>query len=200
MRILSIQQVQKFDQIAIQQLGIHSLVLMENAARGACDELERFSTERWESEGPRSAVILCGPGSNGGDGLVMARHLHLRGWKVKVILLAAAEKLSQDAGVNLRILRHTKVSIVQAGEAPVGPSGKCFDELVGFDWIVDALLGTGAKPPLRQPMANWVKASNDCQCSRMAVDIPHRTFEWNGQRGESFNQQKHSKRIGRYRF
>lgn len=168
MRVLSTAEVRQFDRIAIEQFGIHSLVLMENAARNACDQLELFLSEALGTNNKRSAVILCGPGNNGGDGLVMARHLHLRQWQIKVILLADKEKLSQDAGVNLRILERTKVPIAIASDDSLKP--EC--ELCGFDCIVDALLGTGAKPPLRDPMAAWVQASNIQTSIRMAVDIP----------------------------
>ena len=161
-RVLSRRQVRQFDQIAIQQFGIESLVLMENASRVAADVLCERATET-------SAVILCGPGNNGGDGLVMARHLHLRGWKTKVVLLAEREKLSHDSMSNLRILAHTTVPIVE---------GVSFDrqrfepELQGFAWIVDAILGTGASPPLRSPLNEFVRVANAQSAKRMAVDIP----------------------------
>ena len=141
---------------------IESLVLMENASRVAADVLCEHATEA-------SAVILCGPGNNGGDGLVMARHLHLRDWKTKVVLLAEREKLSQDSMSNLRILTHTTVPIVE---------GVAFDrqrfesELQGFAWIIDAILGTGASPPLRSPLNEFVRVANAQSAKRMAVDIP----------------------------
>ena len=107
--VLSRQQVREFDRIAIEEFGIQSLVLMENAARAATDIL-------CNQRGKKSAVILCGPGNNGGDGLVMARHLYLRKWTTKVILLASREKLSQDSAANLRILAQTAVPVLEGAE------------------------------------------------------------------------------------
>ena len=98
-------QVRQFDEIAIEQFCMPSLVLMENAARGATDELM--------AQSPQSAVVCCGRGNNGGDGLAMARHLHLRAVPVKVILFAKPHDLSQDSTANLRILSHSSVPIVE---------------------------------------------------------------------------------------
>ena len=160
-RVLTRAQVRQFDKIAIDQFGIESLVLMENAARGATDVL-------CECAAGNSAVILCGPGNNGGDGLVMARHLHLRGWKTKVLLLANSEKLSPDSTANLRILSKTGVPILEA--ALLDDAG-LENELTDFDWTIDAMLGTGASPPLREPFARLAEIANRTECKRMAVDI-----------------------------
>lgn len=160
--LLSREQVRQFDRIAIEEFGIESLVLMENAARGATDVLCELASET-------SAVILCGPGNNGGDGLVMTRHLHLRGWKTKVILLTDRQKITQDSTANLRILAQTSVPIVDGSEFS---GNELENQLQGFAWIVDAMLGTGAKPPLRPPLDEFVAIANRQPCRRMAVDIP----------------------------
>lgn len=162
--ILTRDQVREFDRIAIHDFGMASLVLMENAARGATDELCRFS-----EPSERSAAILCGRGNNGGDGLVMARHLHLRNWNVSVILLANPENLSQDSGTNLRILNQTTVPVTIASDlSPFEIS----ERLNGFAWIVDGITGTGATPPLRPPYDEIVRLANNHPSRRMALDIP----------------------------
>ncbi|MGI9515492.1 MAG: NAD(P)H-hydrate epimerase [Pirellulaceae bacterium] len=163
-RVLTRQQVRQFDQIAIHRFGIHSLVLMENAARGATDFL---CAESGGQAG--SVVIFCGPGNNGGDGLVMARHLHLRGASSKVILLADSEKLTQDSAANLRILQQTAVPVT---ESPRPEFNQLTRILEGADWIVDAILGTGASLPLRPPLDELLPGLNDHPARRMAVDIP----------------------------
>ena len=144
--ILTRDQVRQFDRIAVERFGIHSLVLMENAARGATDLLCQRS-------GNASAVIRSGSGNNGGDGLVMARHLHLRGWNCKVILLAKREQMTSDARSNYEILCKTRVPVLNG----LDMSPEAFEhQIQGFDWIIDALLGTGAKPPLRSPHREFI--------------------------------------------
>ncbi len=70
-RILTVQQIRDVDRVAIEQYGMSSLVLMENAAQGCVHWLRgKFPT-------PSSAVVLCGRGNNGGDGLAIARHLRV---------------------------------------------------------------------------------------------------------------------------
>ena len=156
--VLSRRQVREFDQIAINTIGIHSLVLMENAARGAVDCLCGQGIN-----GP--IAIFCGSGNNGGDGLAMARHLRLRGFHPIVYLLAKKADLSQDSAVNLRILEKMSVSIYL--ESEVGDNVQPRP-----DWVVDALLGTGARLPLRPPLAEWIERLNQIPCRKLAVDIP----------------------------
>lgn len=159
--ILSRDQVREFDRISVRRIGIPSIILMENAARAAADVLCQCSTNP-------NAVILCGPGNNGGDGLAIARHLHLRKWHCSVVLLFETEKLKGDAKVNYQILQKTKVPISDG----LRLSPEEFEQkLNGTDWIIDAILGTGAKPPLRSPMAEFVQIANRQTARRMAIDI-----------------------------
>ena len=75
---LSRDEVRELDRRAIEDFGVPGIVLMENAGRGAAELLMRLNPEK------QPAVILCGPGNNGGDGFVIARHLDNHGWPVKV--------------------------------------------------------------------------------------------------------------------
>src|SRR5829696_3953514 len=86
--------VRELDRRAIDEFGVPGVVLMENAGRGAAELLVRLNPER------RRVLILCGPGNNGGDGFVMARHLDARGWPVEVRLFADPAGLSPDAATN----------------------------------------------------------------------------------------------------
>ena len=160
--VLDRQQVRRFDKIAIEQFGISSLVLMENAARGATDRLCEAGIK-----GP--VVICCGPGNNGGDGLVMARHLHLREFSTRVLMFAEQEKLTQDSRSNLRILEKTSVPITWC---PVLTVSDLAAHLSGAEWVVDALLGTGATPPVRSPLDVVIPKMNELPVRRMAIDIP----------------------------
>src|SRR5580704_9979138 len=102
--LLSCAEVRAREAQAIQALGIPSLVLMENAGRGIVELLVSLGISG-------KVVILCGKGNNGGDGLVMARHLDNRQVPVQVHLFAQPEELSPDAAVNYRILDGSGVAV-----------------------------------------------------------------------------------------
>ena len=134
---------------------------MENAGRGCTDILCQIGVT-----GP--VVICCGKGNNAGDGFVIARHLDLRGHRVKVLLWSDHELLSGDAAINYKILSKTKVPIVFLGD----DHRKLVDELIGADWIIDALLGTGAKGAPRPPLDRVIHHLNEFAGRKLAVDIP----------------------------
>src|SRR5215207_7595761 len=95
---LTREEVRALDLRAIQGFGVPGVVLMENAGRGCAELLMRLNPDR------KPTVILCGPGNNGGDGFVIARHLDNHGWPVHVDCLASPQSLSPDAAVNHAIL------------------------------------------------------------------------------------------------
>lgn len=164
--LLSCQQCRQFDQIAIQEYGIPGIVLMENAGAGCVRELD-------DRGRLRSAVILCGGGNNGGDGFVIARHLKNHGANLRVVLLADPEKLSGDAKVNFDVLQKMDTSIQVADSNWTAEKFESlFAEVSDYPMIVDAMLGTGAKGPLREPYATAVAAANRSSASRIAIDIP----------------------------
>jgi len=141
-RCLSREQVRRVDRYAIEHWGIPGLVLMENAGRGTADLLCRLGIS-----GP--VVVCCGRGNNGGDGLVLARHLDLRGHPVRVILWCQPEELSGDAATNFAILARTDVPIAWFAQ---GHDARRFEQAAaGAAWLVDALLGTGARGEPRPP-------------------------------------------------
>jgi len=154
------EQSRQLDRRAIDQYGIASLVLMENAGRGTVDVLERLGIS-----GP--IVILAGKGNNAGDGFVIARHLEIRGHAAKVLLLFPPSELRGDAAANFAILEKSSVPIVEI-DAP--------DELEshgrGADWIVDAMLGTGAHGEPRPPFDTAIDWTNAQPARKLAVDVP----------------------------
>jgi len=162
---LTREQIREIDRVAIEERGVPGVVLMENAGRSVADEAELLRA------GPRDGIcILCGPGNNGGDGYVAARHLALRGLRPMVFLFASADKLRGDAKINFDILAQTETQIV-----PIEKPGHlavlekpCRDAAV----IVDALLGTGATGAVREPMAGAVRIANAAGPPVLAVDIP----------------------------
>ena len=159
-RVLSCDQIRQVDRHAIEEWQIPGLVLMENAGRGVADVLCRLGISR-------TVVIACAKGNNGGDGFVIARHLHLRGYEVQLFLSCAPSELSGDAAFNFRLLQRTTVPVhwgdVQADFQQATKSA---------GWIVDALLGTGAVGAPREPLATWITTMNASGAGKLAVDIP----------------------------
>jgi NAD(P)H-hydrate epimerase len=162
--VLRCAEVRALEQRAIQTVGIPSIVLMENAGRGIA--------ELMLSLGIRGKVaICCGKGNNGGDGLVVARHLDNRHIPISVMVFGKPAELSPDAAVNYRILTGSgvKVDIHSSGTLDVEAIRA---DLHDADWIVDALFGTGLSGPLRSPFAELVGLINDSPARVMAADIP----------------------------
>ena len=139
------QQSREVDRRAIEQYGMTGLVLMENAGRGTVDVLCRLAESECGGRLGR-VVICCGKGNNAGDGFVMARHLDLRGVEVRVLVWADPAELTGDAGANFRILRQAGVPMEVFGNPH--DAARLAEQLAGADWIVDALLGTGAQASL----------------------------------------------------
>ncbi|MBX3423928.1 MAG: NAD(P)H-hydrate epimerase [Pirellulaceae bacterium] len=163
-RQLSTQQVRWVDQQAVQRYGMHSLVLMENAAI----ECAYWIRQRFKAD--NRIVVLCGPGNNGGDGLVITRQLRSRGWSCQCFILGPASKFSPDAYQNAKILQAAGGSGLQVIDPEHGALPT--DELSSAGLIVDAMLGTGARGPARRPLCDWIEAANQAPAFRLAIDIP----------------------------
>lgn len=170
---LTREQVRQVDRLAIEQLGIPGIVLMENAARGATDAvLAYLNTRRQIAFASASAVILCGGGNNGGDGYAMARHLHNRGVKVALYALKAPADLQGDAATNCTICQHMGLPIHLLGDDEVAIS-KAAAVWAKADLLVDAILGTGFQGEVREPAASIIARVNRlAQPVVVAVDVP----------------------------
>ena len=164
MRALSRQEVREVDRRAIQVYGMSGLVLMENAGRWCVDVLMSLGCR-----GP--VAVVCGKGNNAGDGFVIARHLDIRGLAVKALLCGPAAELRGDAAANYSVIAQSGVPIVDLSGASA--FGKLLaSESAGAEWIVDALLGTGAIGPPRPPMEEAIRVMNASLAKRLAVDLP----------------------------
>jgi NAD(P)H-hydrate epimerase len=137
---------------AAEAAGVAGPVLME-AAGGA---VAVAIGERWPM---RPVTVLCGPGNNGGDGFVVARHLEAAGWPVKVALLGAREKLSGDAA--------WAAGLWTGNLAQFTP-----DSLDGAGLIVDAIFGAGLSRPVDGETAVLVEAMTSRGVPICAVDVP----------------------------
>jgi NAD(P)H-hydrate epimerase len=173
---LTREQCREIDHRATEQFGIPSIVLMENAGRGCVDVLERLGID-----GP--VAILGGKGNNAGDGFVIARHLEIRGYELRVLLLCPAGELRGDAATNFATLQKTKVPIVHVAESLRDSELRVSDRrdhmMSELDrhsrdvaWIVDALLGTGAVGQPRPPFDAAIDWMNAHPAKKLAVDVP----------------------------
>lgn len=161
---LTREQTRAFDRRAIEEFGIPSLVLMENAGRGGVDVLASFGIV-----GP--VVICCGKGNNGGDGLVIARHLANRDIAVGIYLFASPAELSGDAAPQWRIVEGMGLPTRVLPDDTFSDADLAV-EFARADWVVDALFGTGLSGPLRAPFDRVVRLVNASPGRILAVDIP----------------------------
>lgn len=172
--LLTRQQARAIDVIAIDRYGFTGLVLMENAGRGVVDVLLKIDPELVK-DSSRLVLILCGKGNNAGDGFVIARHLELRSVRCKVVLLTSADELRGDALANYKILCRTDVPVVDLsgmGNDLDKLTGALTAEAVGSEWILDAMLGTGAVGAPREPFTSAIEWMNAQPVRRMAIDVP----------------------------
>jgi NAD(P)H-hydrate epimerase len=142
--------------------GVSRLQLMENAGR----EIALEVASRFPQAKP--VVVFCGPGGNGGDGFVAARHLISMGFKVTIILAGRVQDVSDEAALkNLGALRSLgeNMPFVEAYDSKLVPD-------VTAEIVIDALLGTGTKGTLRQPILQMVKQINSMEAFKIAVDVP----------------------------
>lgn len=164
---LTCRQIRELDILAIEHVGIPGLVLMENAGRSVAE----FVHHLLPNPARASVLVLCGPGNNGGDGFVVARHLWNAGVSVRVFLAQPAERIRGDAATNLRIIERLELPITDAAQ----PAGRAalLAALPSADVIVDALLGTGSQGAPRGAMADLIALANSApRARRIAIDLP----------------------------
>ena len=156
--------VREIDRRAMDQFGIAGIVLMENAGRGVADVLCQLGVH-----GP--VAICCGKGNNAGDGFVIARHLDLRGYDPRVLLWAAPDELHGDAAKNYEIACKAGVRIEQFSGTS-HDTAQLAHALENVTWIIDALLGTGARGAPRPPLDAVIDQLNEHAAPILAVDVP----------------------------
>ena len=130
------------------------------------------------SRGPElpKVLILCGPGNNGGDGGVVARHLNAWGFPVRVIWFTRSDQLRGDAALQWAILK--KSGVDQSAWFDEYPLDSAFDVsrlaaiLADVDWLVDGLLGTGLSRPVNGPLYTVIEAMNRSGKPIFALDLP----------------------------
>jgi NAD(P)H-hydrate epimerase len=158
--ILSAQQMREADNLTIES-GIDGYALMTGAGQAVADEI----TEYLEN---KKALILCGPGNNGGDGFVAAVILRERGWQVRVACLVETENLKGDAA---KAAREWDSEVLSFGEIEIDDS----------EIVVDAVFGTGFQGTLPDEAARLFDRIRRARIAVIAIDIPSGV---NGDTGE----------------
>nr|MBQ6739191.1 NAD(P)H-hydrate epimerase [Synergistaceae bacterium] len=162
---ISREEMRDVDRRAVEDFGIPSILLMENAAIAVVRELWDYT---------RFAVV-CSVGSNGGDGLAIARHLCVLGKDVRVFIIGDTEKAAADFTTNLTIMKHLAPDVINILDLD-GEDGEKFDDFVsalkGCETCVDAIFGTGLNRPLEGLYKKVVEAINQNAFHVVSVDIP----------------------------
>lgn len=169
LRAATADEMRELDRKAVDQFGIPTLVLMENAGLRAADEAARMMGN---AAGAKVAV-LCGRGNNGGDGFVVARHLHNKGALLEVFLAARINDMllkSDAAGMNLDMILNMDIPVTEVLDAQ--SARQVLPVLGAADLLVDALLGTGLTGEVREPFRTLIGAINQSGRPVLAIDIP----------------------------
>jgi ADP-dependent NAD(P)H-hydrate dehydratase / NAD(P)H-hydrate epimerase len=162
MKIVTAAEMRAIDRATSERFGVPSITLMENAGSAVAEHaLVHYKNAQ-------KILFICGKGNNGGDGFVAARHLHASGKGVHVILLSDPAELKGDAAAMYRKLP-IEVLVVRSSEELKSDRVR---SVFAADLYVDAILGTGFKPPVQGLYADAIAALNASEAPVIAVDIP----------------------------
>ena len=162
MKIVTAAEMREIDRVTTERFGVPSLTLMENAGTAVAD----FVISHYPAA--KRVGVVCGKGNNGGDGFVTARKLHEAGKDVRLLLLAERAELRGDAAEMFSKLPVAPVTAATGEQLKTEPARTVFDS----DVLVDAILGTGFRPPVSGLYAEAIAAMNASPSPVIAVDIP----------------------------
>lgn len=166
MRVLNATQMREADRYTIDEIGIPSMVLMENAGRQVVAAMEAWFKPLAE----KRIAVIAGRGNNGGDGFVVARTLLDRVLEVGVFLVGRVQDVSGDARANLEILGRLGVSVVEVADEQSWELHS--SEALTAEVVVDAIFGTGFRGPLHGVLQTIVADLNASGLPVVAVDVP----------------------------
>jgi len=166
MRVLNASQMREADRRAIREIGIPSIVLMENAGHQVVAALEAHYPDLAD----RRVTVLSGRGNNGGDGFVVARILRQRGIDVSVFVTGSLDEVRGDARINLGILGHLGLPVIPVHDAQAWELHQ--SEVAHADIVVDAMFGTGLGSALSGLLETIVADVNAMDLPVVSVDLP----------------------------
>ncbi len=167
MKVATSIEMRELDRIAIEEKGIPGLLLMENAGRGVVGAMEKF----FPNLNRYSIIVIAGKGNNGGDGLVVARHLYNRGMDVEIVLLSDPSSIKGDALENLKIVKDMGIPIYSITDQE---DLKILREKLkkGNLIIVDAIFGTGLNTPVEGIPSEAIQLINASGARVVSIDLP----------------------------
>jgi ADP-dependent NAD(P)H-hydrate dehydratase / NAD(P)H-hydrate epimerase len=181
-KVLTSEEMQELDQIAMRQFGVQGLILMENAALGVVNNI----IQKYGDVENKNIFIFCGKGNNGGDGFTVARHLFNRKAIVRIILIGKKRDLKGDALINANIVNRMVnekrnspfLSLIELNNI------KELKQYPVPDIIIDAILGTGIKGNVDGLAKDAIDFMNSAGKPVVSIDIPSGL---NGSTGEYGN-------------
>ena len=162
MKIVTAAEMREIDRVTSERFGVPSLTLMENAGTAVA----AFVASEYPSA--KRIGVICGKGNNGGDGFVAARKLHEAGRDARILLLAERSELRGDAAEMFTRLPMPAVGVSKNEQFKTEPARAVLDA----DVLIDAILGTGFRPPVSGLYAEAIAEMNASTASVIAVDIP----------------------------
>ncbi|MDP2920846.1 MAG: NAD(P)H-hydrate epimerase [Candidatus Omnitrophota bacterium] len=158
MKTVSVKEMQELDRIAIEDKGIPSVALMENAGRAVSE----IALSELKDIKDKKVAIFCGGGNNGGDGFVAARHLFNKGINVSVYLIDQRANLKNDPKINAEALDNIGVEIREIS-APIS---------IDCGLIIDAIFGIGLKGEVKEPVRSIISDLNKKSITIISADVP----------------------------
>jgi len=165
--VVTAEEMGRLDRLAESQFGIPSIVLMENAGLRVFESIKRYFHNFLAG---RRVAVFCGKGNNGGDGIVVARHLLNQGSEVKVFLLGSPQDLKGDPQINLKIYQKMGGRLYPLTEE--NHLQRVDISLLYADLVVDAIFGTGFKGAALGLAAEVIQRINGSGKPVVAVDLP----------------------------
>ncbi len=167
MKVVTASEMRHIDEDTINNIGIPGIVLMENAGLSVVNAIER----NFHKSSIGKVSIFVGKGNNGGDGLVIARHLKNKGYDVKIYLLSSSDKFQGDALINLQIVQNMMGLSIETilSESELEYHKK---SITNSNLLIDAIFGTGLTGPIRDIPAKVIDFLNDTGLPIVAVDLP----------------------------
>ncbi len=162
MKVASVAEMRNMDSRAVKELSIPEEMLMENAGLASYRVISREAAVKGQK-----CLVICGPGNNGGDGLVVARVLHSNGADVKIFLAAGEGKFKGAAKSNLKIIKNLPIKMRQVESASAVKN-----EILHSRVLVDALLGTGLDREVSGLYRALIQLMNESGKTILSLDIP----------------------------
>jgi NAD(P)H-hydrate epimerase len=166
MNILTAEEMAEVDRRTAVEFGVSLESLMERAGNAVAT----FCRRQYGLK-PRT-VVLCGKGNNGGDGFVAARRLAEAGWPVRLVLLGRMDEVRGEAATALQRLRSEASAVLVDETLDEAGLKACLPVLQDAELLIDAVLGTGFKPPLRGLAVLLRDMVEGLDTSMVAVDLP----------------------------